>query len=873
MNFVESVIFPAVKNQFPQFYAEEGPRFVDFVKEYYRYREQLGNVSNLARNLQSLRDVDSTTDALFAHFREEFMVGLPVATEVDKRLFLKHIADLYNSKGTEQGVQVLIRAMFNESTELFYPGQKMLKASNGTWFIPKYLELTISTRTLDYIGQEVVGNISGARAFVEKLTVQRINGKYLNVAYLSNVRGSFKTNEQITQSSNTVLLNSPQVIGSLTSLDVITGGQNFSIGQIFDVISSNGERGKARVIGVSNQTGVVSFTLIDGGWGYSNTANVLISTEVLVTSNTLNANTLITDFARFETVTQNLRSMSYTSSSNSALFVIGSLVENYDGGGAIIANAVIVVATTSNSSAGNLVICPISGQVNTDATFSLRGNTTTGVIATFTDITATGNVIGTNTSAVGIISLTNQFNITPYANIIGGTSNTYALVANVSTGAQANFAVGTLTNLETDFLSPDFLASNNAQNIPFYTINLNGNNAGYGNSSLGFPNYALGNTSARLLDALRFNSVSVGTIASLAGINPGSNYNMNPFVAVLEKQIWGYNKHDFLIEYANTSGSFLIGEQITSSYNNPTITLTIISFSGTAANGTVTTSVVPGEYIYQSNGSANIATGFVMSSAIVGGAGSIILTQTTGAFVNTTNTTLVMHSLTSGGTANITNVQATSQSVVAKGFVKSGSNTTVLRVKRVSLADLFLSTQIIVGTSTGATATIVNASSEDTTLAVGLNANVNANVQTSNNAVTNLVVADSGFGYIEGEICTLTGNTVFVISAKTHLGKHGVGTGFYTSVKGFTSNENKLQDGEYYQDFSYEVQTKIPFNKYFDVLKQTVHLAGTKAFGRVISVTEIPLVMGIETMVEKGPVLTINAGSLTAAGIAPIRTP
>jgi hypothetical protein len=90
---------------------------------------------------------------------------------------------------------------------------------------------------------------------------------------------------------------------------------------------------------------------------------------------------------------------------------------------------------------------------------------------------------------------------------------------------------------------------------------------------------------------------------------------------------------------------------------------------------------------------------------------------------------------------------------------------------------------------------------------------------------------------------------VFVVTAKTHLGKYGQGTGFFTSNKGFISDENKIQDGEYYQDFSYEVQTKIPFNKYFDVLKQVMHVAGTKTFGRVVSVTEISTPMTLQSNV------------------------
>lgn len=863
MKFVESLIHPLVKAQFPQFYAEEGPRFVDFVKEYYRWTAQSGNAGDISRNLQSLRDVDSTTDTLFVNFKEKYMKGLPITTEANKQLFLKYISNLYNSKGTERGVQLLLRAMFNEPSEIFYPGNKLFKSSDGVWFVPKYLELSVTTRSLNYIGVEIVGNISGATAFVEKLTMQRVNGKYFNVAYLSNIKGNFVTGDTITETSNTILANAPQVIGSLTTLSIITGGQDFRIGDVFDVESTIGERAKARVTGLSNQTGVVSFTLIDGGWGYSTSANVLVSNKVLSVSNVTNSNVAITAFGQFETVSQNLRSLTYTSSPNSSLFVVGSLVENYDGGGAIIANAAIVNSTPSNTSAGILIIAPITGSINADATFSLSGNTTTGVISVFSDVSATGNVIAQNSSSVGVISVINTFLTSPYVNAIGTTSNTRAIVTAVSTGSQANFAVSTLTNIETDFLSPDYISNNNVNGIPFYTINLNGNNAGFGNSSLGFPNYPAGNTSATLFDVLRFISVTIGTIASIKDINPGTGYNSDPFVVVLEKDVWGYNKHDFLIEYAGATGVFTIGEQISASFNTPATTLTVVSFAGVAANGTVTSTVIPGEYIYQSNGTANIATGFVQTSSIVGGAGTIVAVSVNGAFVNTTNSTLILHSFSTGGTANITNEISTPIATVARGFVKDASNSTVLSVKRISLADLFAAGQVIFGQSTGVTANVIAVSPETSTPAIGINANVAANVQTSNNAVTNVVVIDSGFGYIEDEIVDLTkSNTTFVVSAKTHLGIQGTGTGFFTSSNGFISDENKLQDGEYYQDFSYEVQTKIPFNKYFDVLQQVMHLAGTKAFGRVISTSQLELSSSVPLDTHR-IALTLGSGSNT----------
>ena len=77
------------------------------------------------------------------------------------------------------------------------------------------------------------------------------------------------------------------------------------------------------------------------------------------------------------------------------------------------------------------------------------------------------------------------------------------------------------------------------------------------------------------------------------------------------------------------------------------------------------------------------------------------------------------------------------------------------------------------------------------------------------------------------------------MTATIHVQTQGYGEGHYESNKGFLSADKYLYDGEYYQDFSYEIQSKIPFDQYSTVLKQLIHVAGTKMFGNYVSETEI----------------------------------
>jgi hypothetical protein len=173
-------------------------------------------------------------------------------------------------------------------------------------------------------------------------------------------------------------------------------------------------------------------------------------------------------------------------------------------------------------------------------------------------------------------------------------------------------------------------------------------------------------------------------------------------------------------------------------------------------------------------------------------------------------------------------------------------------IKRINLENTFKVGSTVTGRTTGAQATLTTVEEDYSTRPIGFNANVTANVQASNGIVTELAVKDSGFGYVNNEVVTLTKQgSSYSVTALVELQKQGYGEGFFSTTKGFLDSDKKLHDNDYYQEYSYEVQTKIPFAQYIDVLKQLTHVAGTKPFGRVVAVsdanTEITIINSIET--------------------------
>lgn len=1046
---IEKIISPLVKTQFPEFYVSEGERFIDFVRQYYVWMESQNKATNRSRSLFDYKDIDKTSSEFIAHYKNKYLEGFSLNTEANTQLLVKHSKDIYSTKGTHKGIEISMRALFNQDVELYFPSSDLFKTSDGVWVKPIYLEVTSNfPKTKTFIGKQIVGNKTGAIAFVESIITKRIEGRFVEILYLSQLQGTFETGEYITTTTNLVLDGCPRILGSLSSLTVVQGGAYFNIGDIFNITTGTGKNAKARVSAVSNQTGKVSFIFVDaftsGGWGYSLlNSNVAIAQKMLQVSNTTNANAAITNFELFEGLTQQFANIAYnTARPNNASYEVGAVIENYHANGDVSANATIVATNKSNTTAGYVIVAPNYGNVVvSDSVFAIKGtgesatfnansgvanateyittisshpfvnndvviystrtgntslvalstgaaycvvgaNSTalqlsntqggtpinltaglnetghvltkslgSGVITVYADRTATGTVVGANSQYVGVVNISsNGFLVTPYSKIIGSISNTVAIVANTSTGTGATFQISLLTDTESVFLTPDFLHSNNTQNVQFSTINLNGNNSGlihtgvphvinggvqylfnansgvantteiittitphtfsnndlvrYSVSSsntaiggltsngtyyvinavsggttlrlsttvggaainvtaglnetghalskgdlcyggLGFVKYPNSSVDSTLLDCLRFENDTIGSIAAISGLSPGDDYNVDPFVVVINPFTSGYLKHDYNMIVSSVAGAFVEREQILQTFSNPATQLTISNFSGTAANGSPTTTVITSEKIYQlyANG-ATRAQGFVVESGISAGSGTIKLTNVTGTFVNTSNGSTLMQSFSSGGTANISLVTTVTLATTARAIVKQVANTTYLKLKRINLENTFQVGGTIIGQVSGATATIDDIAEDTSQPVIGLNSTITANVQTANNVATKLDVYDSGFGYIDYETVTLSKeNSNYTITAIVRLGKEGHGAGFFQTTKGFLDSNKKLHDNDYYQEYSYEVISKIPFDRYMDVLKKVTHVAGTKMFGKLSVLTSSNLQM------------------------------
>jgi len=162
---------------------------------------------------------------------------------------------------------------------------------------------------------------------------------------------------------------------------------------------------------------------------------------------------------------------------------------------------------------------------------------------------------------------------------------------------------------------------------------------------------------------------------------------------------------------------------------------------------------------------------------------------------------------------------------------------------------------VIKGESSGVKATIEVVDEMRMHPRIGLNAKINTEALSGDGFATSVRVIDSGVGYfgrkldtttdtyVRGEPLTLKSidDNTKTISVVGFLGNNGVAPGVHPNRKSFLSTDKYLQDNDFYQEYSYQVLTALPFSKYKQTLTEVLHLAGSKPFGGYVGTSEASL--------------------------------
>ena len=828
-----------VENQFPAFYKEEGPKFLAFIKAYYQYLETTGKQQDIQRNLKNYKDIDDTLDEYIQYFRSELMPEIPDDALADKRLLAKRIKDLYTTKGTIDSYKLLFKILYDEDVEINFPADQMLKVSDGDFRIDRYLVTHHDPRAYTLIGKTIKGSDSQAEGLVEDVKRLVAKNRDIDQILLSNVKGSFNHLEAI-QLKGVPNSYAPIVECGIRRVTVATGGGEYRKGDIVDIISSKtGAFAKAVVTDTSDLQSKVNFNLVDGGSGY-------VSSEE-------NEGTILEYVGGDGTAPASFRIFAGDLTDTFAL----SLCTNK-----FIANTVfgataprVAYADTSlgimNTHANTLLGSPDFGFRESDETLSEKRNFRTNANAV---------IVLENTSDPGVVVGDSLFGVTSSANaIVKGIRRTYdATVDNVILAVDTfkNFqdnetvkkATSTGTTVGTVKATNGFFANTIGYHVVQVANTDGGGGITQGDEIVGIKSGAFG-VVKRILDITASNTydhsgngsadrkVITMQVTANTTANVSSQFDAGPMKAFITKE--GIRK---------VNSSVIVGNNVVQTSNNKIENIhTRLSDSLTFVNNTVGTIARLSNRLGGQD--FTVAPKVVAEHRNVAalGIGEAYLTvqydnANFGTGVNSIIAIDTNDRLEQASTGAKANVMAVGQTI-------QHANTTYETVLRVWQDDLQRKPGNI-NWALGTTATKHFTDASQGTLAgtgavnivsiqdegvLGENAVITADIG-ANGSIKSARVIDSGFSYKPKETITFSSSgRLNAIQATGVITIDGIANaeGYYASTRGHVSSARGfIQDSNFYQEFSYEVEASIALTRYKDIALRLIHPAGQKFFGK-----------------------------------------
>jgi len=846
-----------IKNQFPAIYREDGPELVKLVEEYYKWSEtQADQHIYQSRRLFETRDIDSTLNSMLIFFKKKFLADLPLKTSVIK-FVVKNILDLYRSKGTARGIELFFAIFYQEfEIEILYPAEQMQKVSDSEWKQGTYLQMfpnnnffTSKTNKeyeyLDLLARNIEGSVSGAKASVRSINFFILNGVKTPVIYLDGIQGTFSKYEDILCNVNGEVVQFGKANGSLSKFTIVDRSdvgakrKNLAgreIGEVLNVHQKDGNAGKAIVTAVTDTaSGQIKYDLEDGGYGYTiaNT-RLLVSDQSIILDNSENG--------------------------FNQEFVIGETLQDALGRTGIVIgqnlSSIGIKLSTANASTGfedNVALTTVRPNILVD-----------GVSTPVPQITINLSDVANQLVTVNGSSPGPLYPDTLSVNDVKVSSLTDTSIASIITDVITPFLP---IQLHLTDIGPTVTGDANVSDYNSGATNMTGTTVA--------PNiYTV------LSDAFDIQDLTIGSIVGFDNINPGSDYQSDVFAIAQDSLLKNVDRKNQVVLFADAgdAGSFSVRDRIrgvTSAISGIVtkvnqqdgfITITPFNIDGLNKNENIAFENAPS----QVKNVLSISTDFEGTSRF--GDNAVIKSETEFAVgkiseVNILNSGFgyweyeVADSEVTDFANGLGELRTANNDFVSHGIIKAdtqgvtsgywaGTNSHLSGYKQNSVT----STTVLIPTLSANTVILDMVAGIDPTVAV----------PTLNPAVEPWLLGTASDGYAVYDmtkqaqpISSATAviftqlyngtasqaikdrwTNIIVPSLKQQFWYKTQENIFYT-VSGTTQvfeqeyldSGQRIQDSNFYQEYSYQIKSSLPLENYEKLLKENVHLAGSKLFG------------------------------------------
>ena len=275
MSRIQDKLSSIVPSQLPEFIQSDYQTFIQFLKAYYQFLEQDKHAQEILQNAKSYSDVDRTVDEFITYFKNQFIPLIPDTAVADKKLIIKKARDLYNRKGSIDSYKLFFRILFDLDSDVYFPSEQILKASDGKW----KRDVSIFIRTVygnpDTIVNKAVTVITAAGRFTIFIKRKEPVNEYFADATGQVSENTFEFFIDDSRNNNLSVGDTIEfpgykgrIVSTTTSLEILTSGEGYRVGDIFDIISGTGRDSILRVSKVSSTGGIEGVQLLKFGIGY-----------------------------------------------------------------------------------------------------------------------------------------------------------------------------------------------------------------------------------------------------------------------------------------------------------------------------------------------------------------------------------------------------------------------------------------------------------------------------------------------------------------------------------------------------------------------------------------------------------------------------
>lgn len=262
----------------PDHISAKYPKLVDFAVAFFEYLDKENKSSYYQNTLYHQRDIRNQEEEFLGLIQRELGLLSKKSLAADPKVFYDHLSQLWAAKGSEESIKTFFRLFLDDEITVYYPWESVLIPSDGRWRIDQILRVSmISGDPNDFTGKTVrqIGGDGVATVSKVEKSIYRDGTVYDLYLLKPTIVPKFIDQGKIFAVEDENLV--AEVYRSVTDLEIIDGGKNYSVGDKVEIRGYEGLSFIAYVSAVNEDGAILNIDIIDFGSG--NTPSHILNSD------------------------------------------------------------------------------------------------------------------------------------------------------------------------------------------------------------------------------------------------------------------------------------------------------------------------------------------------------------------------------------------------------------------------------------------------------------------------------------------------------------------------------------------------------------------------------------------------------------------